>query len=818
MSTLWRDLLNATWRLRKDPQLVIVVTIVLGLAIGASTAIFSVVYGVLLRALPYKDPGRLVVVLRQSLRGGGPGGPVAPANFYDWREQAGAFEEMIAAEVWGPTLTGQDTSEQLPGLRASANLFEMLGAAPLLGRGFRPGDDQPGSARVVVLSYGLWQRRFSGRADIVGQTVRLDGEIYTVAGVMPKDFGFPTFWAKKAQLWTPLIFSPERAQERSGSSLRIFARLKPGVTTEQAQAEMSAISIRLAQQYPDTNSDHGAIVESLRDKTVADVRPTIVVLAGAVGLLMLIACVNVANLLLARAKTREREVALRRALGAGRGDVVRQLLCEGVVLSAAACLVGLVLAGWGIDAMLASVPETAKFSLPRREAIAMDGAVLSFTFGLSLLTAVLFSLVPALRAARTDLTSALRERGRGTHGSGGRLRSALVVGEVSVALMLLTSAGLLVRSFAKLQAIDPGFEPRNVITMVVPVTGSQYGTTDRKGPFWETLIQNVAALPGVERAAAVNHIPLAGDVWGFSFYIEGRPVPLPGETPEAAYRVASPGYFQTMGTTLRRGRDFGAADRHDAPRVIVINETLARQYFEGENPIGQRVKVGSLGDDDPWWTIIGVVEDVQQWQWADVYSEIYVPFAQSGQFYSSPSPHYSMTLVVRTKSNPAVMTGALQQQVWALDSNIPVSNVVTMQQAVSHALWQPRFSMFLLGIFAAAALLLAVVGVYGAMSYAVAQRTSEMGVRLALGARRRDVLRLVLRQGLMLAAAGTVLGLGGAYAASRVMGTLLYQVSTTDAVTFLGAPAVLMAVALLACLLPAVRASRIDPMTALRYE
>ncbi len=818
MTTLWRDLFYAIRRLRKDPQLVIVVTFVIGLGIGANTAIFSVVYGVLLRALPYEDPGRLVVLLRQSLREGGPGRPVAPANFYDWREQAGVFEEMTAAEVWGPALTGQDASEQLPGLRASGNLFEMLGFKPLMGRGFTSADEQPGSARVVVLSYGLWQRRFGGRADIAGQTLRLDGEIYTVAGVMPQGFGFPTFWAQRAELWTPLIFSPERAQQRSGSSLRIFARLKPGVTVTQAQAKMSAISARLAQQYPDTNSDDGAIVEVLSDKTVANVRPTIVVLAGAAGLLMLIACVNVANLLLARAAMRQREVAVRRALGAGRGDIVRQLLSEGVVLSAAAGLVGLLLANWGIDAMLATIPETAKFSLPRREAIAIDSTVMSFALALSLLTAVLFSLAPALKAMGTSFTPALRQRGRGTHGSGGTLRGVLVVGEVSLALMLLPGAGLLIRSFVNLQAIDPGFEPRNVITMVASVTGSRFGTPERKGPFYETLVENVAALPGVERAAAVNHVPLEGDRWSNSFYIEGRPTPAPAEASNATYRVATPGYFQTMGTTLLRGRDFAETDRHDAPRVLIINETMARLHFAGEDPIAKRVKVGGSEADEPWWTIVGVVQDVQQWQWAEVDSEVYLPFAQETQFYASPSAHYSMTLVVRTKADPAAMANALRQQVWALDPNIPVSNVVTMEQAVSHALWQPRFSMFLLGVFAAVALVLAAVGVYGVMSYTVTQRTSEIGVRLALGARRGDVLGLMVRQGSLLAITGIALGLGGAYALSRLMVRLVYQVSTTDAATFVAASAVLMTVALLACLVPALRASRIDPMTALRYE
>ena len=804
--------------MRRNPRFAGVAILALALGIGANTAIFSVVYGVLLKALPYKDPGRLVVILRQNLRGGGPGGPVAPANFYDWREQSRSFEAMTATEVWGATLTGQDVPEKLIGLRASANLFELLGVEPVLGRGFVPEDERPDSQHVVVLSHALWQRRFGGRADILGQTLRLDGELYTVAGVMPPGFAFPTFWATGVELWTPLVFTPERAQSRDGHSLRIFARLRDNVTLARAQSEMSAISERLAQQFPESNSGHGAVIDSLQDKTVAEIRPTIVVLAGAVGFLLLIACVNVANLLLARATTRQREVAVRSALGASRLDVIRQLLAESVVLSVVAGVLGVLLAAWGLNVVLAAIPETMKFSLPRREGIRIDGVALGFAFVLSLATAALFGLAPALRTSRADLTGALKEGGRGTRGAGGRLRNALVVCEVALSLMLLAGAGLLIRSFVKLQSVDPGFQPRQVISMVAPVTGSQFGTAERKGPFYERLAENVAALPGVESAALINHIPLAGDVWGLSFTVEGRPAPAPSDVPEAAYRVAGPHYFQTMGVTLARGRDFETTDSRDAPLVAIINETMAQRHFSGENPVGQRIKLGGPDSHEPWRTIVGVIKDVQQWQWADVHSEVYLPFEQDEQFYTSPSAPFAMTLVARTQSDPASMVRALQQQVWSLDPNIPVSNVVMMQQAVSNALWQPRFSMFLLVVFAAVALVLAAVGVFGVMSYMVTQRTSEIGIRVAMGARRGDVLRLVVGQGLGLAGVGIALGLGGAFGVSRVMQTLLYQVSSTDAVTFVASSAALLAVALVACLLPALRAARIDPMVALRYE
>ncbi len=818
MNNLWQDLRYGVRTLYRNPRFAAVAILALALGIGANTAIFSVVYGVLLRALPYQDPDQLVVILRQSMRSGGPGGPVAPANFYDWREQAQSLEQMTAAEVWGPVLTEQEVPEKLGGLRASANLFDLLGVEPLLGRGFRPEDERPENERVVVLGYGLWQRRFGGREDILGQPLRLDGEMYTVVGVMPQGFGFPTFWAQEAELWSPLIFTPERAQSRGGNSLRIFGRLKPTATLAQAQAEMSAICERLAEQYPVANADHGAIVEFLHDKTVAEVRPTIVVLAGAVGFLLLIACVNVANLLLARATTREREVAVRSALGAGRGDVVRQLLAENVVLAVAAGVIGVLFAAWGLSTVLAAIPETMSVSMPRREAIHVDGVVLGFAFAVSLGTAALFGLTPALRSSRFDLVEALKEGGRGTRGGGSKLRSALVVGEIALSLMLLAGAGLLIRSFVRLQAIDPGFQPENVISMIVPVTGSQFGTPQRKGPFYERLVDNVRAVPGVRSAAVVNHIPLEGDIWGRSITIEGRETPAPEDVPGAAYRVAGTGYLPTIGATLLRGRDFAVTDSQNAPPVIIINETLARAHFPNEDPIGKRIKLGRPDSSEPWRTIVGVVEDVQQRQWAEVNSEIYLPFAQDEDFYTSVSPPFSMTLVARTANDPAAMAQALQQQVLALDPNIPVSNVMTLQQAVSNALWQPRFSMFLLGLFAIIALVLAAVGVYGVMSYAVTQRTSEIGIRVAMGARRRDVLWLVVRHGMLLAVAGTALGIAGANALSRVMESMLYQVNATDSLTLVGASVALLAVALTACLLPAFRASRIDPIVALRYE
>ena len=818
MSNLWNDLRYGVRTLYRNPRFAAVAVLALALGIGANTTIFSVVYGVLLKALPYEEPDRLVVVLRQSMRDGGPGGPVAPANFYDWRDQAQSFEQMTAAEVWGPTLTQQEVPERLNGLRASANLFDLLGVEPTLGRGFHAEDERPENERVVVLGHGLWQRRFGGRADIVGQTLRLDGELFNVIGVMPQGFGFPTFWAEKAELWAPLVSTPERAQSRGGNSLRIFGRLKPGVTLAQGQAEMSAICERLAQQFPVANADHGAIVESLHDKTVGEVRPTIIVLAGAVGFLLLIACVNVANLLLSRATTREREVAVRSALGASRWDVVRQLLTENVVLAAAAGVLGVLFAAWGLNAVLGAIPETMNLSMPGRETIQLNGTVLGFALLLSLATAALFGLAPALSTSRFELTVALKEGGRGTRGGGGKLRNALVVGEMALSLMLLAGAGLLIRSFVRLQAIDPGFRPENVISMVVPVTGSQFGTAQRKGPFYERLVENVSLLPGVHSAAVVNHIPLEGDIWGRSIAIEGREEPSPEDTPGAAYRVAGPGYLPTVGATFVRGRDFVAADSHGAPLVIIINETLARAHFPNEDPIGKRIKLGRSDSTNPWRTIVGLVEDVQQRQWSQVNSEIYLPFAQDEDFYTSVSPPYSMTLVARTANDPAAMAKALQQEVLALDPNIPVSNVVTLEQAVSNALWQPRFSMFLLSVFAAVALVLAAVGVYGVMSYAVTQRTSEMGIRMAMGARRGDVLWLVVRHGMALAAAGTMLGLIAAQALLRLMASLLYEVSSTDTVTLIAASAVLLAVALAACLVPALRASRIDPMVALRYE
>ncbi len=811
---MWQDLRLGIRTLWKNRRFAVVAVVALALGIGANTAIFSVVQAVLLRPLPYKDPDRLVVVLNSSVRHGG-WSPVAPADFYDWRDQNRVFQSLAAAEAWGGNLTGRDRPEQVEGLRVSTDLFPTLGVNPLLGRTFLPDEERLGNHRVVVLGYRLWQRRFGGDPGIVGQTVMLSGENYTIAGIMPPEFRFAPFWQTKAELWIPLAFDPERAHSRSGSSLRLFARLKPGATLEHARAEMQGIARRLEREYPNTNTDRGARVTTLHEMTVGNARPALLVLAGAVAFILLIACANVANLLLTRAAGRQREMAVRLALGAGRLRLIRQLLAESVLLAAAGGAVGLVLAWSGIHALIAGTPDVARFALPRQQEIGINGTVLGFTVLLSVLTGVVFGLVPALQASKVDLAHAMKIA------ASRRLRISasgfLVVSEVALALMLLAGAGLMIRSFQKLHAIDPGFHPQNVMTMAVSVAGSQHAEVTRRAAFYHHLVERIEVLPGVQAASAINHLPLAGDLWTFSFAIEGRPAPAPGSGPSAVYRVILPNYFRTMGISLLAGRDFDERDTGQAPGVILINETLARRYWAGpegaSNAVGKRMKLGDARSPDRWLSVVGVVRDVKQWDWAEPpSSEMYLPY------YQTPSPQSYTTLVVRTIATPLSLTSALQNEIWAIDKDLPISGVAAMEQVVANSTWQPRFSMLLLGGFAGVALVLAAVGIYGVMSYAVSQRTHEIGIRMALGARPGDVLRMVVGRGLVLAGSGVVFGLGGAFALTRWISSLLYQVSTTDPVTFAGTAVLLGAVALVACYVPARRATRVDPMVALRYE
>ncbi len=801
MEAITQDIRYGFRMLLKNRSFTLIAIFALALGIGANTAIFSVVNAVLLRPLPYNDPARIMTVLHEE------SGPVAPANFFDFREQQSVFESMAAAQYWTPSLTGRDRPEQINALKLTADMFHLLGVSPVLGRTFTDGEDKPGNENVIVLSHRLWQRRFGGDPGLINQQITLDGQSYTVIGVMPKEFQFAPFWATRAEMWAPLNLAP-RINDRGGQSLRIFARLKPGVTREQAQAEIETIRQRLEQQYPESNKGLEVLVDPLHEKVVGKTRPALLILLGAVCFVLLIACANVANLMMARATARQKEIAVKTALGASRGRIVRQLLTESVMLAVAGGLAGLVLASWGISGLLALSPA----NLPRAQTISIDGYVLGFTLAISILTGLVFGLVPALQASKLNLNEALKEGGRSsTEGRRrNRVRRLLVVSEVALALVLLVGGGLMIRSFLRLQSVDSGFNPRNVLTMIVSLAGSEHSTGPKRAAFFNQLLERVESLPGVESASAINHLPLAGDIWGRGFRIEGRPAPLPGEGLGAVYRIVRPNYFQTMGATLVAGRDFTERDNETAPGAVIINEAMARRYWPGEDPIGKRIEVS--GEDSRPREIVAIVKDVKQDEWtAKPRSEMYLPYLQA------TDPRY-LTLVVRTSSEPLQLATAVQSEVWAIDKSLPVSEIMSFEQAISASIAGQRFNMLLLGIFAAVALMLAVVGIYGVMSYSVTQRTHEIGIRMALGARASDVLRMIAGQGMALVAIGIGVGLAGAFLLTRLMESLLFGVSVTDTATFIAIPLILAGVALAACAVPARRATKVDPMIALRYE
>jgi putative ABC transport system permease protein len=805
---LWQDLRYGVRMLWKNPGFTVVAVVALALGIGANSAIFSVVNTVLLRPLPYKDPERLVMVWEDRTAKGYPRDTPAPANYVDWRDQNKVFEGMAAIASHSLNLTGSGEPERIEGKRVSASFFPLLGVEPLFGRTFTPEEDQPGANRVVVLSHGLWQRRFGSDRGILGRQLTLNGESATVVGVMPQHFQFPT---REDELWVPIAFTPQQAAARQSHYLQVIARMKPGVTLEQAQAEMSTIGARLQQQYPAQNTDLGVAVVPLHEQLVGDIRPALLVLLGAVGFVLLVACANVANLLLARAAVRQKEIALRVALGASRVRLVRQFLTESVLLAALGGFVGLLLSLWGVNLLKAFIPE----NISQAKDIAVDAKVLGFTLLVSLLTGLIFGLAPVSQASNFNLNETLKEGGRDSVAGrrGNRIRSLLVVAEVAVSLVLLIGAGLLINSFLRLRNVDPGFRADNLLTMRVVLPETKYPDQARRAAFYTELVRRVESLPGVQSAAVTNWIPLVkqGDSSGIS--IEGKPDPGPGQNPSAVTRVVSPHYFQTMGVELLQGRRLGEQDRADAPRVVVISETMARKFWPGEEALGKRVTMGGPANAPvPWMEVVGVVRDVRQFELtAEPKPQMYVPYEQPVFFRPSH-------LVLKTNVEPAGLAAAVRKTVWEIDKDQPVSNVSTMEEVLSESISRQRFSMLLFGIFAAVALVLAAVGIYGVMSYSVAQRTHEIGIRMALGAQRGDVLKLAVGHGLKLVLVGVALGLGAAFALTRVMSSLLFGVSPTDPATLAIISLVLIGVALLASYVPARRATKVDPMVALRYE
>ncbi|HKS29939.1 MAG TPA: ABC transporter permease [Pyrinomonadaceae bacterium] len=808
MGTLWQDIRFSLRLMAKKPGFTFIGVLALALGIGANTAIFSVVQAVLLSPLPYRQSERLVWIWETNPSSDIKEEPASMPNFNDWRTQSQSFEEMAGFTNTAVTLTGDGEPERVRAGLITAGFFSTLGTQPMMGRSFTPEENGEKGARVLILSHGLWQRRFGSNPQVVGQTVTIAGNPYQIVGVMPQDFKDPLpVQRNPSEMWIPLAMSFEPNLRRS-DFLKVVARLKPGVTIEQARAEMKTITSRLEQQYPDTNAGWSTLVIPLQERIVGDVRPALWVIVGVVGFLLLIACANVANLLLARSAARQQEIAVRRALGAGRLRLVRQFLTESVMLALAGGVMGALLAMWGVELLTRLGPR----DIPRLDEVRLNWMVLAFTLGVSVLTGVIFGLIPALHATNPDLTESLKEGGRSsTEGRrGARLRSALVVAEIAIALVMLVGAGLMVKSFMRLQSVDPGFKPDRILAVDLSLPSTKYKEQAQQLAFWEQFMNRVSQLPGVERVAAANAIPFTGGSI-LAFSVEGRPPLPPGsDTPDAEHRVVTPGYFDAMNISLVRGSAFTAQHNSSAPAVTLISETMARKYFPNEDPIGKRINLGDP-EKSPWLTIIGIVKDVRQDALdKEPYPQMYVPHAQLTS--------RAMTLLVRTSNSPSSLVPAIRSELANMDKDQPLYNVRTVEQVMSESISRQRFSMLLIAIFAGVGLVLASVGIYGVMSYTVAQRTHEIGVRMALGASARDVLRMVVGQGMLLAATGTVLGLGAAFLLSRFISSLLFNVSAADPLTYVLLSLLLISVALVACLIPALRATRVDPMVALRYE
>jgi putative ABC transport system permease protein len=811
MGTLWQDLRFGARMLWKSRGFTFVAVLALALGIGANTAIFSVVNTVLLRPLPFVQPEQLVALWGEAKGEGAEQRNVASyPDFKDLRDQTQSLAYAAAYGRNGATLTDDNEPELISGAVASADLFPLLGVQPALGRVFTREEDQPDGARVIVLGHGLWQRRFGSDPKIIGKQLQVSGRSTTVVGVMPAGFKFPTD-AERFDYWMPLASDPgavSRLNDRGSHFLRMVARLKPGVTLEGAQAELATVAGRLEQQYPATNLGLGVRVVSLHEDLVGRVRPALLVLLGAVGFVLLIACANVANLLLARAATRAREMAIRTALGASRWRVLRQLLTESILLSLVGGAFGLLLALWGIDLLVGVSPS----DLPRAKEISLDASVFGFTMLVSLLTGILFGLAPALQALKTNLNDSLKEGSRGsTEGlRSNRVRSLLIISEVALSLVLLVGAGLLIKSFLRLQEVDPGFQSENVLTVNLALPRIKYSESERQKNFFREALARIKTLPGVQTVGAVNILPLSGNDRRDSYTIAGQPKPIPGQEPVAGARVISPDYFSALGIPLRRGRAFTERDVETAPLVLIVNESFARRNFSGAEALGQRIVIDD--DENKEREIVGIVGDVRHdGPEAPAEQEYYLPYLQT--------PDRMMTFVARTSLNdPAALGVALRESLKAMDKDLYVPAVRTMDELRAGSVAQRRFSTLLLGVFAGVALLLAVVGIYGVMAYSVTRRTHEIGLRIALGAQAADVLKLVVGQGMFLALLGVIVGLSASFALTRVMANLLYEVSATDPVIFAGIALLLTAIAFIACYLPARRATKVDPMIALRYE
>ena len=812
LETLWQDVQYGVRMLVKNPGFTVVAVLALALGIGANTAIFSVVNAVLLRPLPYTDPDRLVYVLRTQppiMRG-----PISRPNFFEWQTEQKVFAEIAAFYPESYNLTGIEEAERISGVRVTDGFFKLFGVAPARGRFFLPEEDRAGGGRVAVIGYGMWQREFGADPQLIGRTISLNGEPYAVVGIAPPSFNFP----RRSEIWTPAVLAEDK-RDQGSNYLMIIGRLKDGVTVEQAQAQMNQVAAVQAQEYPEHNTNLSVTISPLLDEQVRSIRSVLLILLGAVAFVLLIACANVANLLLARATARQKEIAVRTALGATRGRVIRQLLTESVLLSLLGGCLGVLLSLWGIKLLVSLAPA----NIPRVQEVGLDQWVLGFTLLVSVVTGIIFGLAPALQVSTTNLNEVLKEGTRGaTTGSPhrARLRRALVVIEIALSLVLLVSAGLLVASIRRVTEVNPGFNTQNLLTASVSFprqpsadeAGAEAAAArevQEQASFLREAEGRISSMPGVQAVGAINDLPVAGQgsVNG-DFNIEGRPQFKSGEAPVAEFRLITPGYFNAIGIPLLKGRTFNEADGPQAQVPIVINETLARRFFPGEDPLGKRLLVL---DDKPH-EIVGVVGDARQWG-LDRPADPEVYFSYTQMAFGAGT-----TLVVRTSIEPGSLSEGLRRAVRDVSRDAPVYSIKTMNEVLAESTAQRRFNTILMTSFAAVALLMAAIGLYGVISYSVAQRVHEIGIRMALGAQFGDVMRMVLWQGFKLALAGVICGLFVSFGITRVMTSLLYGVSATDPLTFTLVSVLLTVVALLACYIPARRAAKVDPMVALRYE
>ena len=812
MDTFFRDLRYASRLLLKSPGFTAVAVLSIALGIGANTTVFSVINAVLLKSLPYKDPESLVLLWgnnesEERLKGHN---QVSATDAADYRSQSSVFEEVATFGGWYPIMSGDTEAERIPAIQVGDGFFKVMKGTPILGRVFTPEEQEEGKDFVIVLSHALWQRRFAGDPNIVGKSILLNGRPYNVVGVMGPDFRpLPSaLVAPEGQFYRPVAEKYDNT-DRDARHLRAIGRLKPGTTIAQAQSDVNVIAQRIEQEHPQTNRNQGIHIVSITDELVGEIRPTLWMIFGAVVLVLLVGCANVANLLLARSSIRHKEITIRSAIGAARGQLVRQLLTESLLLSFVGGLLGLGIAFWGTS-LVSSVGSQIN---PMLHQIQLDSRVLLFTLGISVVTGLIFGLAPALQVSKPNLTESLKEGGRGS-GAGGtrnRLRSALVVAEIAMTMVLLVCAGLLIRTVMRLRGVDTGFNPQNILAMNIGLPSIKYPKPENQVAFFKQVTDRIASLPGVKAAGITSVLPLSDNFDGRGLVVEDQPRPR-GEEITVDLYVTTPGYLQAMNISMSNGRVLADQDTAESAKVALINETMANQLWSNQNPLGKRIRfTGSPTDPGPWRTVVGVVGDVSQYGLdKKPPMQIYLPHSQY--------PTSFNTIVVKTESDPIAMTNAVRREILAVDKDQAVFNVTTLEQLLGESISKRKFFMLLLMIFAALALTLAAIGIYGVMSYVASQRTHEIGIRMALGAQGKDVLRLIIGNGMSLALIGVALGLVGAFALTRVMAGILFGVTTTDALTYISVSAGLIVVALLACYVPARRAAKIEPLVALRYE